>query len=433
MNGVININSYKVDRKKYSFNSKSVVLNDEYGKKTLYPCVVLIEINTKRVVSFTGLERYIIDINRSETSNIIAISRVKSFLNYILHNTHINSLNELTLKEIRDFLMFTRVKKNGEEKKSLTWIKTQNEVYDFLINYYENNKNICDFGYSDKELRNKTDYENFRRKYGPKCKELNNDNLKVKPPKKNDNKRRKRTIMYGHLKALLYTAKKYDPMIYFAIILMAYAGLREGSVVNLSFGDIKIHRVMGVVDEISLNLLESDKFRKGKSHKGVIKKIRVQGVYPDFLEDVIEAFEYHKGYLKALGLSTDEKSPIFYNKWKDAMSVKTLMSRIHSLFDDYFLKILEETSEHTVFEGETLAFIEQYKDEYPGAHMFRHWFTMYLISKKDERPEMVRKWRGDSENSDSYEQYLHFNKDLLDAYRKTTYSFQESLIEDIYD
>jgi integrase len=239
--------------------------------------------------------------------------------------------------------------------------------------------------------------------------------------------------MYGHLEALLYAAKKYEPMIYLSIALQAYSGLREGEVVNLSFSDISIKRRMGTVEKISLDLNKSDKFRMGKSHTGVIKKPRIQDVYCDFVEDIEDAIEFHKDYLEARGFSTEGDHPLFYNKQGNPMSVTTLQSRIRDLFNDYFLKILKETSDNTEFNGETYAYIEAYDDEYPGAHMFRHWFTMYLITKKKLRPEEVRKWRGDSPNSNSYEEYMHLNYDLIEEYRKTAYSFQERLIEDIYD
>ena len=436
-NNIISIESFKIDRSKYEFVSKSITLHDECGSQRTYACIVLIDKKTKNIVCGTGYEKYVVDLScaevYSDNTYRYARSRVLSFLNYLLYETRINSINEVTVNEIVGFLLWSKTKKNGEEVKSSTWRRKQRAIYVFLDNFYKYNHEVVEFGYKPDELWNLTVFEE-KRKWGNRkhiileCKPLN-----VKPPKSNDHKHRKRTIMYGHLDALLFTAKKYNPMLYLAISLMAYAGLREGEVVNLSFGDIRERRRLGVLEKITLDLFESDKFRTGKSHTGIIKKIREQEVYPDFLEKIHEAIEYHKDYLQVHGLSSEQESPIFYNKHRKAMSVTTLTSRIKELFENYFLSILKDTSNNTEFEGETYAHIEAYEDEYPGAHMFRHWFTMYLITKKKLSPELVRKWRGDSPNSNAYEEYLHLNFDLMEAYKNTAYSFQERLIGDIYE
>lgn len=437
MNNIISFNTFKIDRSKYKFLTKNILLHDEYGNQRLYYCIVLIESESKNVVCRTGLEKYVIDLSCvdviGESTYRVAMSRVTAFLNYLLHNTNINSINEVSVNEIRGFLINSRIKTNGEEVKGDTWKRTQKDVFVFLENYYKYNHESIEFGYKGDDLRDITIVRNKDARHNKKYVITEYKALNVKAPKANDHKHRKRTIMYGHLEALLYTARKYDPMIYLAISLMAYAGLREGEVVNLAFSDVTERRKIGVLEKITINLSVSDKFRTGKSHTGVIKKYRQQDVYPDFLSNIDNAIEVHKDYLQAYGFPQEGNNPIFYNKHGKAMSVTTLTSRIKELFQKYFLTILKETSSNTDFEGETYAFIEAYEDEYPGAHMFRHWFTMYLITKKKLRPEEVRKWRGDSPNSNAYEDYMHLNYDLIEAYKNTSYSFQESLVGDIYE
>lgn len=437
MNKIVSIDSYKIDRSKYEFETRNILLHDEYGNLRLYFCIVLIEQETKDVVSMTGLEKYVIDLRCadaiSESTQRYSMSRITEFLNYVLHDTNVNAINEVTVNEIRGFLIEARTKVSGDELKSDSWERIKKDVLVFLENYYKYHRDVVDFGYNGEDLTNITVIEERDAKRTRKHVVKQFKAFNIKAPKENDHIHRKRTIMYGHLKALLYVAKIFDPMIYLAIILMAYAGLREGEVVNLSFADILKNKKLGVSGKITIDLSESDKFRKGKTHKGVIKKIRQQEVYPDFLAEVAEAIEFHKDHLQAYGLLKEGETPVFYNEQGGAMSVKTLTDRIRSLFNTYFLDILERTSSDTEFEGETYAFIETYKDEYPGAHMFRHWFTMYLITKKNLRPEEVRKWRGDSPNSNAYEEYIHLNYDLVEAYKNTAYSFQENLIGDIYD
>ncbi|WP_022755557.1 tyrosine-type recombinase/integrase [Butyrivibrio fibrisolvens] len=432
---ITEIEKYRVDRSKYEFAKETILLKDEYGNPRKFICIVLREEKSKDIIYYTGLERYVIDLGSrepSETTYDIAVSRVNGFLNYILHTTKLNSLNEVTENEIREYLLERRMKSESEDIKSGSWTKIRTDVMSFLSNYYLNNKDIFEFHYEpDKYIealivKEKTD-RGTKKHVVTRYKSLG-----IKKPKGNDNKHRKRTIMYGHLKALLYAAKKYDPMIYLAICIMAYAGLREGEVVNLSFDDIKIEKRIGVVKKVTLGLWISDKFRTGKTHTGVIKKLRDQEIYDDFLDDFEDALEFHKDYLESKGLPTEGESAVFYNKQNRPLSVTSLLDRIKDLFETHFLRILSETSENMPFEGETYAFIEAYQDEYPGAHMLRHWFTMYLITKAKLRPELVRKWRGDEPNSDSYEQYMHLNYDLIEAYKKTAYGFQENLIKEIY-
>ena len=436
MNNIVSFDSHRIDRQKYRFENKSILLHDEYGNKRLNYCIVLVERESNEIVTFTGLEKYVIDLScanvLSESTHRYAMSRVILFLNYILYNTKINAINEITVNEIRSFLISARTNEAGDEKKSDTWNRIQKDVLVFLENYYKYHNCEIDFGYNADDLKEITIIKERNAKRLRKHVIAEYKTLNVKAPKGNDHKRRKRTLMYGHLDAMLYAAKMYEPMVYLAIALMAYAGLREGEVVNLSFSDICEKRKMGVLERITIDLSGGDKFRRGKTHTGVPKKSRIQDVYPDFLMDVAQAIDFHKDYLQAHGLPINGDEPIFYNKQGNAMSVTTLTSRIRDLFNNYFLNILKQTSGSAEFEGETYAFIEAYEDEYPGAHMFRHWFTMYLITKKELRPEEVRKWRGDSPNSNAYEEYMHLNYDLIQAYKNTAYAFQESLLGDIY-
>ena len=436
MGNIIDINKYKLDRDRYEFKGRTVLLHDEYQALRKYSCIVLEDRNSGDIVSYTGLERYVVDLSDvtlGESTYSYAESRVRGFLNYILHETDINFIHEISLNDIRRYLEYRRIDEKGEEVTSDAWGRIRSDVNAFLMNYYKHNKDKVPFHYSPDNLmeiaivKEKTD-RGTRKHVISRYKTLG-----IKEPKKNNNCHRKRTIMHGHLEAMLYAARKYDPMIHLAICLMAYAGLREGEVVNLSFSDIRLSGGLGIVDKIEIDLKDSDKFRKGKTHTGVIKKIREQLVFTDFIDAVEEAIEFHKDYLEAKGLPTEGKNAVFYNKQGRPMSVTTLLSRIKDLFVNHFLRVLKETSESTEFEGETYAFIEAYEDEYPGAHMFRHWFTMYLITKKKMKRELVIKWRGDAPDSNAYEQYMHLNYDLIEAYRKTAYGFQESLLKEIYD
>ena len=279
MGNIIDINKYKLDRDRYEFKGRTVLLHDEHRELRKYSCIVLEDRNSGDIVSYTGLERYVVDLSdvtSSEATYSYAESRVRGFLNYILHETEINFIHEISLNDIRRYLEYRRTDEKGEEITSDAWGRIRSDVIAFLMNYYKHNKDKVPFHYSPDNLieiavvKEKTD-RGTRKHVISQYKTLG-----IKPPKKNNNHHRKRTIMYGHLEAMLYAARKYDPMIHLAMCLMAYAGLREGEVVNLSFSDIRLSGGLGIVDKIEIYLKDSDKFRKGKTHTGVIKKIREQ-------------------------------------------------------------------------------------------------------------------------------------------------------------
>lgn len=434
MGKIVKFQSRKEKREEYEYRLKSILLNDEDGSPRLHFFIVLANRETNETICFTRLERFVIDLANngrtlSETTIRTAMYRVLSFLNFILHNTEINSLNMISEDDIRRFLLWSMKKEDGQTMKRNSWEKKKADVLRFLENYYKYNHNSVEFNYCADDFREKEDIcARGRRMWGdagPRYKSFN-----VVGPKDSGERERNRSIMYGHLDALRYTALKYDSMIHLAITLQAYAGLREGEVANLSFSDITINRSIGDVSGIYIRLTDSDRYRTGKTHTGVIKKYRLkQQVFPDFEERVVEAIERHKDLLQVMGLPTEGDVPVFYNKFKRPMSVDTMTSRIRGLFMSEFLRVLEETSINTSFEGETLAYIASYRQEYPGAHMFRHWFTNYLITKKGLRDAEVRKWRGDSPNSMAYQQYIDTNVTLIEAYRKSTYSFQKHLLE----
>lgn len=434
MGRIVDLACYRVERERYEFVYKATLVCDRKGKKRKYFCIALEDRSTKIIVSLTGWDKYIFDPNSgipAETSNEISVSHVVMFLNYLLHNTDIELLKDVSVEEIRCFLKATKIDNKGEEKKSETWWRIVVDIYNFLENYSKHYKIKEDLSYNIDDLIEKRDinhkYNNVHIQNGKVYIPLG-----VMPPKSNDAKHRNRSIMRGHLEALLYAIKLYDPMLYLPVVLMAYAGLRIGEVINLTFADIYAPDLATVVDDMKISLAKSDRYRKGKTHTGVIKKIREQRVYSKFVDKIRQAIEFQKDYLHSIGLKTEGNNPIVYNKQRRPISVKSFGNRLRNLFYDHFLRILKISSESTDFEGETQAYIDAYEREYPGSHMLRHWFTMYLVTVEQLSPPEVRKSRGDSPKSDAYEVYLDVNSDIVQEYKNTAYSFQEQLLRDIY-
>ena len=91
---------------------------------------------------------------------------------------------------------------------------------------------------------------------------------------------------------------------------------------------------------------------------------------------------------------------------------------------------LKKSCERQGTYADNAAFIETYEIEYPGAHMFRHWFTMYLLTKAKLTSGEIMKWRGDS-SQESMNDYIHENSELIEVFRESSYIFQAQILEDI--
>lgn len=256
----------------------------------------------------------------------------------------------------------------------------------------------------------------------------------VKPPERG-NRQKKRVLRVDHLKTLIDAAKSYDPELTLAIMLGAYAGMREGEIVNMAVGDIDKHSVFGRIKRITIDVGKEKDWttqRTGASTRGSIKRFRKQDVYNDFLSDVNEAYEAHLLRHKAIeerkGIClTDCNSPLFVDHHGSPMSVSTYQRRLKALFYDYFLPKQKAISrKRGTFDYEYYYF-RSYEESYPGAHMFRHWFTMYLITVANLDLIIVSKLRGDK-NINSIYDYCNENIDLINDYKEVVEAHQEELI-----
>ena len=113
------------------------------------------------------------------------------------------------------------------------------------------------------------------------------------------------------------------------------------------------------------------------------------------------------------------------------MSVQTYSDRLKKLFYERFIPALKKTCEREGTYADNAAFIEAYEIEYPGAHMLRHWFTMYLLTKAKLQSAEIMRWRGDSSQK-SMDAYIHENGELIEIFEESSYAFQAQILEDIY-
>lgn len=434
MSNVIRMPDYSPEefRQKCVFRNRPVQIINEDGKPGLYPSIVLYEEETDIPICYTGLERYLCHLAKGQVLDEKTLSSrayaVCHFLNYLLWKTDIRSVHDCTVETLRGFFKTARKKPDGTDYHADTWLRYRDYLTDFLILYWESNHQLLPFRYSATELRTITILKDEQKHR--KVVLAYPSTFHLKAPRTTHKKNR--ILVDGYLELLLYEAKKHDPDVVLGIALGAYAGLREGEVVNVSFGAIHtLRKGFGLISGIEIDLTEEAPFFaewNGRTDPGSIKKYRRQQVYHDFTETVASLLEVHTASMAARGYDTGSQAPVFVNKRGLPMTVQIYSDRVKELFYRWFMPALQITCEKQGTYAEHAAFIDAYKEEYPGAHMFRHWFTMYLLTKARLTSGEIMRWRGDS-NQDSMNEYIHANADMIRLYRETSYSFQAHILE----
>lgn len=416
-------------RKRYKFVNKPVLILQE-EKPVQYPCIGLICKETLVPISYPLYERWYLELHKSEglataTMRKRAIA-ICAFLNFILWETNCNSLHEVTLNMIREFLIRYKETEVGKRRSNRGWYEGVDAVYLFLANYWEYNKDSFDFQITRDKLftyRHVIDEESRKRKLV-----MTYNYLSVKPPKQL--KKKNRVLLYEYLDLFLWCCRKYDPDILIGIASQAYAGIREGEVVNLTHNRIILGPAsFGRVSKITLDLLAPAPFAQSNNF-GFIKKTREQDVYPDFVDSYYQLYQQHVACLEAKGYAVTGEAPLLVDKHGNPMSVTTYSNRVKQLFLAYFMPELKKFSDGEGRWEIDQPYIEAYEAEYPGAHTFRHWYTMYLFRIAKLKPDEISKWRGDSDGN-SFKTYLHINADMLQEYADVARDFQRNWLEEI--
>lgn len=434
MSNVISFVNMTAERKRYQFVNKPVMLHEKYDKDISFPCIVLRDMQTGEVVGYPQFERWLFSLNKAEQQASVTLRKKASslcvFLNFLLWNTSCNYIHDVDLTILRDFVSAFRRKDDGSERSLDGWNRGIADIYDFLLAYYYYNYEVLPFRFQPSDLVSTQAIINSETKRKAIIRQYNK--LSVRPPRKK--KRKNRQLLHGYLDTLLFECKKHDPMIALAVALGAYAGLREGETMNLLVGSIEpIYAGFGIIGNVSIDLTKDAPFVtdwKGKSSFGDIKVHRMQNVYPDFIRNIMNLYQEHLRLLEHKGFSTDSDAPLFVNEWGKPLSSASYRQRLKDVFKQYFLPDLRAVVETEGQWGENAAFIEAYEESYPGAHMLRHWYTMYLVTKTNLTTDEISMWRGDR-SRESMLDYVHVNADMLAAYRDSMYTFHQSLLEEI--
>ena len=436
---MIRFDSIRLRRNQCIMRNAPVFINSKYGEKQRFPCIAMYEKSTGIPLAYPGYERWYLNIQEAGGLSDVTLNRkandIRSFLNFLLLETDVNTISEVDIEVISDFYKHFRETDDGEPRDPDGWERGIKNVARFLYQYHLHNCDRFKFGYDRNDL-----YKHDYRKKG----DMDVNRFGVKPPKKRNKKGR--FILEEYRDLILLECRRHDPMIVLAVALQSAAGIREGEVVNLTCSSIEtILGGYGRIVKIEINLEDEAPFAKeykGKSEFGKIKVHRTQEVYTDFINELYKLLEQHKRLLASLGADNSPDAPLFINKYGKPMSVEIYKRRVKDIFQKHFVPNLEKLANATGNWAEHAPYLEIWTDHvdprtreiikagYPGAHMFRHWFTMYLLNHTNLEPEEIAKWRGDS-SPDSMEDYIHINAKMIRTFREVVGTFQMDIMEEI--
>lgn len=442
MSKIVAFSSKESERNNYVFKNRAVRIPAE---NILFPCICLYHQQSDIMVHSPGYERWYLQLSRTSAQRSPTLQKkafnICSFLNFLLWHTGCDSINEVTVENLRDFLIDFRETSDGEPRDPSSWEKGITDVYNFLDAYQKCNPHL-QYSYSAEDLITTTAVRNMGS--GRKAVIRETNKFFVKPPKKL--KKKNRYLLEGYLDLLLFEARKYDPMIALGIACQAYGGLREGEVVNLTRTSMQmIDTGFGHIGTIKINLLDEADFAKnykGKCEFGYIKKYRIQQIYPDFISKIVELYEEHDSLLELKQAAGNSAAPLFVNNQGNPMTVDSYCGRVETLFRNHFVPALKKSCIADGYWAENAPFIEAWEDkvspdgkkirgEFPGCHMFRHWFTMYLLGNTTlSHDEIAHVWRGDS-SSEAMDTYIHVNAQMINLYQNAVFTFQKSVLEEI--
>ena len=419
----------RLKRNRYVFLSKSVPIHTDMGDTIRFPCIAFCDRETGAPVAYPHFEKWIFDLMRAELRKTGTLRKqafhICEFLNFILWETECSRIEDVNISMLRDFLVSYRTTDDEEDRDPRDWEACIADVYSFLELYH---RSVSDTAYDPAELihEHMAKHPNSRRRVI----EREYSKLSVSPPVRKMKKNR--VLIHDYLDLLLLEAKKHDPMIELGLELQSYAGLRCGEVVNLTTTSFSFGRAWGRVNRIQIDLTEDASFArewKGRTEFGRIKRKRTQLVYDKFVEQVFHSYEQHEAIRSEVS-KTNSTNAIFLNRSGMPLTVDAYKTRVKKLFYERFLPALIVSCDADGSWPANAPYIEAYEQDYPGAHMLRHWFTMYLLTKAKLTTDEIAKWRGDA-TIEAMNDYIHINTDLIKMYQASVYSIQRSMLKDI--
>ena len=169
---------------------------------------------------------------------------------------------------------------------------------------------------------------------------------------------------------------------------------------------------------------------EGETDPGSIKTYVNAKVYPTFIYEIKDLHKFHIALLETKGYDVGPDQPLFRNHYGEPMTEYTYRNRLKKLFEEHFLPLFKKACEREGTLADNLAYIEAYEQDYPGAHMLRHWFTNYRSIYEGLDEVEIMNLRRDSSTL-SQNDYLHITPEIKAEFTSCVFAFQQQLMDDI--
>ena len=143
MSKIVAFSSKESERKKYIFRNRAVRIPTE---NILFPCISLYDQQTDILVASPGYERWYLQMSKTTAQRSPTLQKkafnICAFLNFLLWYTKCDSLNEVSIDILRDFLIDFRETTDGDQRDPSSWEKGITDVYKFLETYQKCNPHL---------------------------------------------------------------------------------------------------------------------------------------------------------------------------------------------------------------------------------------------------------------------------------------------------
>lgn len=419
----------------HSFAAECCCLTKEDNSQERVYVLVVKEDSTKAIVAHTGLEvlcvpytgRVPIFWKEGTKQSLYAVCTAMNFI--FKHNWwkyHVNELTEVTVDMLYDefdhYIHTAKIEGSGKYRGSQSIKKHISAVSAFFANI-----KLCN---ADSRIELNQLLEKkivYQRNGNGKGEEKFLPTYKWRSLAVEESKLM-RDVPEEVINILLSLAEIYDPMLVFVIIVGITAGLRIAEICNMrqegsevcNTPGISIKRLDGHVAAVDIDITREFALRSDQSVSvGGIKKHLTASVYPEFIEEFLRGYEYHKRVLQKC--KYDKKiCPMFVNSRGQAMSSDNMQKRFNALVEKHLIPTL-----YTSGNPYLIAYAQEIESRPLRSHALRHFFTVRLVLAGLNR-EAIAKYRRDK-SVRSAEIYVR-NKG---AFEKQLQAVHSAAIEDM--
>lgn len=234
-----------------------------------------------------------------------------------------------------------------------------------------------------------------------------------------------RDITEGAFQIIFNEVIENYPNIIMLVALGAFAGLRPSECCNVRRADSTLgaglrfemdNSLLWAEDDtnitnVIIDLTEEKILRSDMKDVGSIKKEREQKVYPVFLNEFLQCYNFYMKYIEGRKYES-EYGALTNTTFGKAYTYDAYLKTFHKIIKECIPIMLESNDPETVNYGHLL------QEHRISPHIFRHWFSVKL-TLFGENAASLQNWRGDK-SPESALQYLMNKSELEKRYNKVS-------------